>query len=91
MVAVRLIGRAGAPPRDQVLRPAPYPQKAGLTRDACFSGEVMDTPVLARTQLTEPRQGPLLIDEYDSTIVVPPDATAQVDEAGNVVMELVDV
>ena len=90
-VAVRLIGRAGEPSRDQVLKPAPYPEKAGLTRDACFSGEVMETPVLARTQLTESRQGPLLIDEYDSTIVVPPDATVQLDEAGNVMMELADV
>ncbi len=91
VVAVRLIGRAGAPPGDQVLKPAPYPEAAGLIREACFSGEVVDTPVLARTQLTEPRQGPLLIDEYDSTIVVPSDATAQVDEEGNVVMELANV
>ena len=90
VVAVRLIGRAGEPSRDQVLKPAPYPEKAGLTRDACFSGEVMETPVLARTQLTESREGPLLIDEYDSTIVVPPDATVQLDEAGNVMMELAD-
>ena len=34
----------------------------------------------------QPLTGPLLIDEYDSTIVVPPAMQAQLDEQGNVVI-----
>jgi N-methylhydantoinase A len=32
-------------------------------------------------------QGPLLIDEYDSTTVVPPDAQVHRDELENIVVE----
>lgn len=38
----------------------------------------MTTPVIRRSDLGEaPRQGPLVVEEYDTTIIVPPDATAQ--------------
>jgi hypothetical protein len=30
----------------------------------------------------------MIIEEYDATCVVPPDATASVDSAGNIVIEL---
>jgi N-methylhydantoinase A len=43
------------------------------------------TPVLGRGDLdATPRQGPLLIDEYDATTLVPPRATARLDEHGNI-------
>ncbi|MCW5850275.1 MAG: hypothetical protein KIT87_09340 [Anaerolineae bacterium] len=48
----------------------------------------MDTPVLTREDLTRATDGPLLIDEFDSTIVVPPFARAQVDEVGALVLEI---
>ena len=48
----------------------------------------METPVLARENLTWATQGPLLIDEFDSTIVVPPFARAHVDEVGALVLEI---
>ena len=36
------------------------------------------TPVIRRTALNEqPRQGPLIVEEYDTTIIVPPDASAR--------------
>jgi N-methylhydantoinase A len=36
------------------------------------------TPVLRRNALTEqPLKGPVIVEEYDTTIVVPPDATVQ--------------
>ncbi|HEX2759470.1 MAG TPA: hydantoinase/oxoprolinase family protein, partial [Rhizomicrobium sp.] len=38
----------------------------------------MTTPVIRRSDLGEtPRHGPLIVEEYDTTIIVPPDATAQ--------------
>ena len=90
VVAVRLIGRAGEPRQEGALKPAEYPGTRAPSRRACFSGNVMDTPVLGRNDLTDPRKGPLLIDEYDSTIVVPPNARAWLDRQGNLNLEFVD-
>ncbi len=47
-------------------------------------------PVLARGDLAERRRGPLIVEEYDATCVVPPDAEAWLDEASNIVMALDD-
>ena len=50
---------------------------------------MMDTPVIGRRDLNGTMQGPLLIDEYDSTTVVPPDARVWRDDYSNIVMEFV--
>jgi N-methylhydantoinase A len=34
------------------------------------------------------RKGPLIVEEYDSTCVVPPGAHAELDSAGNIVIVL---
>jgi N-methylhydantoinase A len=34
------------------------------------------------------RQGPLIVEEFDATIVIPPDAVASRDAIGSVVVEL---
>jgi N-methylhydantoinase A len=45
------------------------------------------TPVLDRADLgTAPRPGPVLIDEYDATTLVPPGCAAQLDGHGNIVI-----
>ena len=50
---------------------------------------LVDTPVVGRGGLeVEPRSGPLIIEEYEGTCVVPPDCTAHLDGLGNVVIEL---
>jgi len=36
---------------------------------------------------SRPRQGPLIIEEFDATIVVPPDATVHRDSIGCIVLE----
>ena len=49
----------------------------------------VDTPVVGRGRLgAEPRSGPLIIEEYEGTSVVPPDCTARLDGLGNVIIEL---
>ena len=47
-----------------------------------------DTPVLSRADLSSGRTGPIIIDEYDTTCVVPPGAHAELDGAGNIVITL---
>ena len=48
----------------------------------------LDTPVLSRADLDAPRVGPLIVEEYDSTCVVPPGTRAERDAAGNIVITL---
>jgi N-methylhydantoinase A len=60
-------------------------------RDVLFDPEerAVKAPVVTRAQLSSSvRRGPLLVQEYDSTIVVPPDCTASLDTHGNVVLAL---
>ena len=46
---------------------------------------MVQTPVLSRAALIDgERPGPFLVDEYDSTIVVPPGCSASLDRIGNV-------
>ena len=59
------------------------------SRRAYFGREhgTLTTPVLARAALGPlPRPGPLLIDEYDATTLVPPGATAGLDAHGNILI-----
>jgi len=59
------------------------------TRLAYFGSEhgALTTPVLARADLgPHPCPGPLLVDEYDATTLVPPGATASLDEHGDILI-----
>jgi N-methylhydantoinase A len=48
-----------------------------------------ETPILARDALgATSRAGPLIVEEYEGTTVVPPDCAARLDQAGNIVIEL---
>lgn len=46
-----------------------------------------ETPILRRSSLAEtPRQGPLIVEEYDTTCIVPPHWAAACDAGGNIVL-----
>jgi N-methylhydantoinase A len=70
-------------------RPGTRPD--GTARPAYFGPRhgLIQTPILARTDLTgAPRPGPLIVEEYDATCVVPPGCRAALDRWGNVVIEV---
>ena len=46
----------------------------------------IDTPVVARTTLAHGGEGPCIVEEYDSTCLVPPGMRARVDARGNLVL-----
>ena len=49
----------------------------------------VDTEVVPRSALpSSPRRGPLVIEEFDSTTVVPPDASVHRDALGNIILDL---
>ena len=60
------------------------------TRQALFSHKtgMTETAITSRLDLTQPGHGPLLIEEFDTTIVVPPGAEARLDLQGNIILEL---
>jgi N-methylhydantoinase A len=59
------------------------------TRPVWFgaSGTPHPTPILRRSDLTSaPRPGPMIVEEYDTTCVVPPDWSATLDPHGNILL-----
>ena len=46
----------------------------------------IDTPVVARAALAGGGEGPCIVEEYDSTCLVPPGVRANVDGRGNLVL-----
>lgn len=46
----------------------------------------LDADVINRRQLQTPRAGPAIVEEYDTTVLIPPGWTARLDEHGNIVL-----
>jgi N-methylhydantoinase A len=61
-------------------------------REVVFDERISKTQIIARDRLCWGNKipGPAILVEYSSTIVIPPFAQAQVDEYGNVIMEIMD-
>ena len=90
-ITVRLIGRTPPVDIDDMHYQGEQQLPTG-SRSANFGppwGQ-LDTPITTRDALRDGVQGPLLVDEYDSTIVIPPDWLATTDRAGNIMLEMVD-
>jgi len=92
LVSIQVVGhglrdRSGVPERVRSSRPDPAPPPP---RRAYFGAEHgwLETPVVSRSSLASARPGPLIVEEYDATCVVPPGARASLDAGGNIVIEL---
>jgi N-methylhydantoinase A len=90
---VELIGLSvmarGLPERPRLPeRIPPLAAEVPSTRRAWFpGGGWVDTPVFDRAHLgTAARPGPVIVQEYDATCLVPPGVHARVDAFGNIVM-----
>jgi N-methylhydantoinase A len=91
LVSIQIVGQglrqgSGIPEQLKPSRaePQPPPPRRAYFGDAGW----LETPILRRSDLAAERQGPMIIEEYDATCVVPPDATASLDSAGNIVIAL---
>ena len=93
IVSLRVVG-AGIPDRPRVPEPIHMdrtgPGRAGGTRRVYFGPDLgwRETPIIDRPDLVTPREGPCIVEEYDATCVIPPDARASLDGYGNIVVEL---
>ena len=57
-----------------------------MTEAPEIEAQVIETPVIDRPDLNAPVAGPVIVEEYDSTCIVPPDWTASLDPTGNIVL-----
>ena len=92
LVSIQVIGTglrdgSGVPERVIVSRAEPTPPPP---RPAYFGKERgwIDTPVMRRSDLKNVCAGPLIVEEYDSTCVVVPNARAELDAGGNIIIRL---
>ncbi|WP_306155187.1 hydantoinase/oxoprolinase family protein [Roseovarius sp. MMSF_3281] len=77
--------------RPETIRLPGSERKAEALRDVWFGDEhgLCKTPIVSRSGLDEtPRNGPLIVEDYEGTTIVPPDAKALRDKIGNIVIEL---
>ena len=90
IISIGLIAR-GVPemPRlpDHIM---PADANAPAVRRAWFDGHGwLQTPVISRATLSEvPQQGPLIVQEYDATCLVPPGCSASLDGFGNIRVDI---
>ena len=91
LVTAQVLGRGlsdrpRVPSRLQIAERTP---EAGMRR--AYYGRAfgwIDTPVVARSALARGADGPLIIEEYDSTCLVPPGVRATLDPRGNLLLFL---
>ncbi|MEI4741841.1 hydantoinase/oxoprolinase family protein [Rhodococcus erythropolis] len=71
---------------DQALAIPLTESDAPKSRVCRFESDI-DTPIIRRTHLTtEPMDGPLVVEDMDSTTLVPPGASARLDKFNNIVI-----
>lgn len=95
LVSIRIVASVRTPQHPEEHGNTPDQAAASdtspVTRDVYFGAArgLHAVPVLRRADLRESeRAGPLLVEEYDSTCLVPPGATARVDRWNNIVITL---
>ena len=93
LVNIRVVGR-GLTEQDRVpervtLHTIGTPEHADC-RHAYFGPDTgwIETPVHSRAGLHGGVTGPAIVEEYDSTCLIPPGASARLDASGNIVMDL---
>ena len=91
LVTMRVLGRgrrpAAPPPR---IDHAAGAEQAPATRRAYFGPEHgwREAAVIGRAGLAERQEGPLIVEEYDATCVVPPGVSAALNAAGCIVLNV---
>lgn len=91
VVNLRVQGRGRAQVPERFLWEPEASASGQRTRPAWFGGRdgFVETPVIGRRALErEPLEGPLIVEEYDATCVVPPGCVAALDASGNIVIEV---
>ncbi len=94
IVNIRLRAR-GTPEKPQFERwepgePGPVAEAFVARRQVVFDGRLLETPIIRRDALRAGNriEGPAVIVEYSSTLLLPPFAAGRVDEYGNLILAI---
>ncbi len=93
LVNAQLIG-LGIPDSSRIPESLTFERAAHVdalpSRPAYFGAELgwRETRILHRADLASPIDGPCIVEEYDATCLVPPNARAHLDDRGNIVIDL---
>ena len=94
LVTLKVVGR-GVPdvPRSALAAVAQLPEGVVIAQPLrrVYFGPARGwhaTRVINRADLADPCQGPCIVEEYDSTCIVPPGSTASLDGFGNIVIDV---
>jgi N-methylhydantoinase A len=91
VVSIQVIGH-GIPERPRVPAAPALSRSTGkaASRRAFFGPDVgwLQTPIVMRGDLASRVAGPCIVEEYDATTVVPPGASASLDDFGNIVIDI---
>lgn len=87
-VTLRLIARVTEERPDRQVASSRVADNERTPRDVYFGPAhgLVETPVIDRPSLSAPQDGPLIVEEYDSTCIVPPGWRAALDSLGNIVL-----
>ena len=91
IVNLRLTARAASSQSLPVTPMAGTDGHERTSRDVYFGPELgsLRTPIVSRSDLTADRvDGPMVVEEYDVTTVVPPGSSARLDEWSNIVIDV---
>lgn len=91
IVNLRVVARVPQAVERRPIRPATDRIPDQTRRLAYFGPKLgqLPTPVIDRFELAKkPLSGPLLIDEYDATTLVPPGCAARLDALGNIIIQV---
>lgn len=100
LVSIRIYARVAA--KDATLNYSKLTAKPAPGREAirdkvrtAYFGKgdgLVETPVVPRSSLNEKwRDGPLIVEEYDATCIIPPRARARLDALGSIEIEIGDI
>jgi N-methylhydantoinase A len=90
LVTFNFIGRKRSSPASLPAAPRDGHLSEPMSRMAYFGPDTgwLNVPILRRTDLTELRHGPLIVEEYDATCVIPSGASAKLNADGSILMEI---
>lgn len=85
---VRVTDPSGKAPKRLLINKTPRPARERMVYFGPEYGQVLTRVVDRRDIPTSPVKGPLIVDEYEGTTVVPPDASVHLDGFDNIVIDL---
>lgn len=90
LINIRVLATTEPPGKEGLAEQLKNAQAGGpplANRSAYFAGGLVDTPVVSRAALAQGLRGPFIVEEFDSTCIVPPGAHAVLDAYGNIVID----